>query len=90
MRALENASRFTPYLTRICGQVPEDLFGFGANAKIGVRLREENRTVARDDIGGGKDELPALVSVDEGQINQHVAIVLLMIGRDGIGETILL
>jgi hypothetical protein len=68
----------------------EDLFRLGADAEVGVGLGEEHGSVAIDDVSCGQDEFPALVAVDEGQIHENAAIVLLVERRNGVGESELL
>src|SRR5271165_7023396 len=71
-------------------QVAQNLFRLGADTEIGVSFGEENGSVAVDDIGRGQDQSPALIAVHERKVHQNAAIVLLMEGRQGVGETELL
>lgn len=69
------------------GQGSEEVFGFGADAEVGVSLGVDDSALGRDHVGGGQGELPALVAVDEGDVEQDAAVVALEIFGDGPDET---
>jgi hypothetical protein len=69
-----------------CGEAAEDVFRFGADAEVGVRLGVDDFAVGRDDVSGGQRQLPALVAVDEGDVEEDAAIVALEVFGDGPDE----
>ena len=67
-------------------QGAENVFGFGADAEVGVSLGVDDFALGGYDVGGGQRELPGLVAVDEGDVEQDAAVVALEILRDGPDE----
>lgn len=68
------------------GQVAEDVLGFGADAEVGVGLGVDDFALGRDDVSGGLRQLPALVAVDEGDVEEDAAVVALEVFGDGPDE----
>jgi hypothetical protein len=83
----QNTFHLALTLTPDCGKISQNFFRLRAHAKIRIGLRKEHGSVASYYISCWKYKLPALVSVDKGQIDQNIAIVLLMIRRDSVSET---
>ena len=67
----------------------EDVFGVGADAVVGVGFGEEDLAGVGDDEGGGEGETPggwALFAVDEGDVDEDGAVVLLHGLGHGVGD----
>ena len=68
----------------------EGFFGLVPNAEGGVGRGEEDLAILGDDVGGGDGQTPALFTVDEGQVDEDGAVVVLVVLGDGVDEAELL
>lgn len=64
------------------GEGAEDVFGFGADAEVGVGFGVEDFAFGREDVGGGEGQAPAVVAVDEGDVEEDAAVVALEVFGD--------
>jgi hypothetical protein len=72
------------------GQGAEDVFGFGADAEVGVGFGVEDFALGGEDVGCREWEPPALVTVDEGYVEEDAAVVAAEVVRGGPDEAVLL
>ena len=57
------------------GESAEDVFGFGADAEIGVGFGVKDFAVGGEDVGRGEGELPAFFAIDEGDVEEDAAVI---------------
>jgi hypothetical protein len=74
------------FASRESWQGAQDIFGFRADAEVGVGLSVEYFALWRQDVGGWQGQLPALVPVDERDVQQNAPVVALQVRRDGPDE----
>jgi len=64
----------------------ERFFGLGPDAEVGVRLGEQHLAILGDDVGCGDGQTPAWFTVDEGNVDEDGAVVVLVVFGDGVDE----
>jgi len=70
----------------MCEGGGEGFFWLGADAEVGMRLGEQDLSILGDDIGGRDGQTPARLPVDEGDVDEDGAVVVLVILGDGVDE----
>src|ERR1700720_2598817 len=64
----------------------DDVRGLGTFRVVLVRGSVEHVTVAVDDVGCGNRQLPTLVAIHKGQVDEGTLIDRLLLIRDAIGK----
>lgn len=64
----------------------EGFCGFGADAEVGVGFGVENLAVFADDVGGGQGKTPALVTIDEGEVDEDGEVIVAVVFGDAVDE----
>lgn len=64
----------------------QNFFGFGPDAEIGVSFGEDYFSLFGNDVSGGQWQAPALVAVDEGDVDEDGEVIVAVVFGDGVDE----